>query len=177
MQARTGDLTLVGGGKASDRDLGLAYFQLASHGDQAAGNRAMLLLKQAERQGGGAPDPDLHTALGYMAHLAGDRQTAMREYAAALEANPADFVAAGDLAILEARAGDTKDAINRLQGISENDPGETAAGMDLAMIDCAVGDPQAATTALRHLLEFSPDDGKARQALAAIETKPETCRH
>jgi Flp pilus assembly protein TadD len=49
--------------------------------------------------------------------------------------------------------------------------------MDLAMIDCAVGDPQAAMKALRHLLEFSPDDGKARQALAAIETKPQTCRH
>jgi tetratricopeptide repeat protein/cytochrome c554/c'-like protein len=177
LQARTGDLSLVGGGKASDRDLGLAYFQMANHGDQAAGNRAMQLLKQAERQRGEPPDPDLHTALGFMAHLSGDRQTAIREYEAALAANPADSVAAGDLAILEARAGDAKSAINRLQGISENDPGEIRAGMDLAMIECAVGDPQAATTALRHLLEFSPDDAKARNLLAAIETKPETCHH
>jgi Flp pilus assembly protein TadD len=49
--------------------------------------------------------------------------------------------------------------------------------MDLAMIECAIGNAQAATMALQHLLEFSPDDGKARQALAAIQSKPETCRH
>jgi Flp pilus assembly protein TadD len=150
---------------------------MANHGDQEAAHRAMLLLKQAERQAGERPVPDLHTALGFMAHLAGDRQMATREYEAALRANPADSVAAGDLAILEARAGDAKGAIPWLQGITENDPGETAASMDLAMIECAIGDPQAAKSALRHLLEFSPDDGKARQALAAIENKPETCRH
>jgi Flp pilus assembly protein TadD len=136
----------------------------------------MALLQQAERHEGDQPDPDLHRALGFMAHLAGDRAMATREYEAALRANPADSIAAGDLAILEARAGNAKAAITWLQGISQNDPGETAAGMDLAMIDCAIGDPQAATRALQHVLDFSPDDAKARQALAAIESKPETCR-
>jgi predicted CXXCH cytochrome family protein len=173
---RTGELTLAGGGTASDRDLGLAYFQMANLGDQEAGHRAMALLQQAERHEGDQPDPDLHRALGFMAHLAGDRAMATREYEAALRANPADSIAAGDLAILEARAGNAKAAITWLQGISQNDPGETAAGMDLAMIDCAIGDPQAATRALQHVLDFSPDDAKARQALAAIESKPETCR-
>ena len=174
---RTVDLTLVGGGQASDRDLGLAYFQLAKHGDQQSGHRAMLLLQQAERRGSEQADPDLHTALGVMAHLAGDRQMAIHEYQAALRANPADSVPAGDLAILEARAGDTKDAVTRLEGVSENDPGETTASMDLAMVECAIGNPQTATLALQHLLEFSPDDGKARQLLAAIESKRETCKH
>jgi predicted CXXCH cytochrome family protein len=176
MQASTGDLTLVGGGTASDRDLGLAYFQMANLGDQQAGHRAMALLQQAERREGDQPDPDLHTALGFMAHVTGDRPMAMREYEAALRVNPADSIAAGDLAILEARAGNAKAAITWLEGISQNDPGETAAGMDLAMIDCAIGNPQAATRALHHVLDFSPDDTKARQALTAIETKPETCK-
>ena len=174
---RTADLTLVGGGQVSDRDLGLAYFQLAKHGDQESGRKAMLLLQQAERRDGEQADPDLHTALGFMAHLTGDRQMAIHEYQAALRANPADSVAAGDLAILEARAGDTKDAVTRLEGVSENDPGETTASMDLAMVECAIGNPQTAMLALQHLLEFSPDDGKARQLLTAIESKPETCRH
>jgi hypothetical protein len=173
---RTADLTLVGGGTPSDRDLGLAYFQMANLGDQEAGHRAMALLQQAERHEGDPPDPDLHRALGFLAHLAGDRAMATREYEATLRENPADSIAAGDLAILEARAGNAKAAITWLQNISQNDPGETTAGMDLAMIDCAIGDPQAATRALQHVLDFSPDDAKARQALAAIETKPETCK-
>jgi predicted CXXCH cytochrome family protein len=173
---QTADLALVGGGTASDRDLGLAYFQMADLGDQEAGRRAMALLQQAEPHEGGQPDPDMHRALGFLAHLAGDRDLATREYEATLRENPADSLAAGDLAILEARAGNAKAAITWLEGISRNDPGETTAGMDLAMIDCAIGDPQAATRALRHVLDFSPDDAKARQALAAIETKPETCK-
>jgi predicted CXXCH cytochrome family protein len=173
---RTSDLSLVGGGTASDRDLGLAYFQMANLGDQEAGHRAMALLQQAERHEGDQPDPDLHRALGFLAHLAGDRAMATREYEATLRENPADSIAAGDLAILEARAGNAKAAITWLEGISQNDPGETTAGMDLAMIDCAIGEPQAATRALQHVLDFSPDDAKARQALTAIETKPETCK-
>jgi predicted CXXCH cytochrome family protein len=171
------DLTLVGGGHASDRDLGLAYFEFAKHGNQEAGRKAMLLLQQAEHDGGGQADPDLHTALGVLAQFSGNRQMAMHEYQAALRAKPTDSAAAGDLAILEARTGDTRGAITLLQGVSENDPGETTASLDLAMIECAIGNVPAATMALQHLLEFSPDDGKARQALAAIQSKPETCRH
>ena len=173
--APTGDLTVVGGGPASDRELGLAYFQLAERGDVQAGHRSMQLLQQAERHGGDQADPDLHTALGLLEQLSGDRQAAMREYQAALHANPADSVAAGDLAILEARAGDAKDAVAGLQWVSEHDPADTSAGIDLAMLECSIGDPQAAVAALRHLLQFSPDDGKARQALAAIESERERC--
>jgi len=170
------DLTLVGGGTPSDRDLGLAYFQMANLGDEEAGHRAMALLQNAERHEAGQPDPDLHRALGFLAHLSGDRAMATREYETTLRVNPADSLAAGDLAILEARAGNTKAAITLLDGISHNDPGETTAGRDLGMIECALGDPQSAAKALQHVLDFSPDDAKARQTLAAIEAKPEACK-
>jgi Flp pilus assembly protein TadD len=171
------DLTLVGGGQPSDRDLGLAYFQFAKHGAQQSGRKAMSLLRRAEREGDTQADPDLHRALGFLAHLSGDPLAATLEYQAALRANPQDSVAAADLAILDARAGEVKSAIPLLRGVSQNDPGETAASMDLAMIECAVGNAPAATIALKHLLEFSPDDGKARQMLAAIETKANSCGH
>jgi hypothetical protein len=171
----TGDLAAVGGGPVSDRELGLAYFQFAEHGDVQAGHRAMQLLEQAERRSDEQADPDLHTALGFMEQLSGDRQAAMREYQAALRANPSDSVAAGDLAILQARAGDAKDAVAGLQWVSDHDPADTSASMDLAMIECAIGNPRAAITALQHLLEFSPDDAKARQALAAIESERQHC--
>jgi len=137
----------------------------------------MLLLQQAERNSDAHADPDLHTALGFLAHLSGDPLTATLEYQAALRADPEDSIAAGDLAILDARAGDAKSAVALLGEVSEKDPGETAASMDLAMIECAIGNPQAATMALRHLLEFSPDDQKARRMLASIESKANTCVH
>jgi Flp pilus assembly protein TadD len=172
---RTDDLTVVGGLPASDRELGLAYFQLAERGDVQAGHRSMQLLQQAERRSGQQPDPDLHTALGLMDQLAGDRQGAMQEYQAALHADPADSVAAGDLAILQARAGDEKDAIAGLQWVRDHDPADTSASIDLAMIECAIGDLEAARATLQHLLQFSPDDGKARQSLAAIANGRERC--
>lgn len=140
-----------------------------------AGQRAMQLLEQAERRAVHQGDPDLHTALGFMEQLSGDRQAAMREYQAALRANPAESVAAGNLAILQARAGDVANAVSGLRWVSEHDPGDTRASMDLATIECAIGDPQAAITALQHLLEFSPDDEKACHALVDIESKTELC--
>ncbi len=173
----SGDLTAVGGGPVSGRDLGLAYFQFALHGDRQSGQRAMTLLQQYERRGAKEPDPDLHRALGFLYQLSGDGAAAMREYQGALRADPQDSVAAGDLAILEMHTGDTQSAVGRLRQVSEKDPGETAASMDLAVIECGMGNPQLAIKALQHLLEFSPDDGKARQMLEVITGKPESCGH
>lgn len=173
--AQLGDLAAVGGAVVGDRDLGLAYFQFAKDGDQQAGQRAMLLLKRAEGGNEERPDPDLHTALGFLEHLSGNSQAAMLEYRAALSANPSSSVAAGDLAILEARAGDVRKAVALLRPASKNDPGDTKASMDLAIIQCAIRHPQDAMETLQHLIEFSPDDFKARQFLAAIEHKSQDC--
>jgi predicted CXXCH cytochrome family protein len=169
--SKTDELTAVGGSAVSDRDLGLAYFQLALKGDRQSGQRAMSLLQQYERHSGDSADPDLHRALGFLDQMSGDRSAAIREYEAALHAEPLDSVANGDLAILELHAGDTNSAITRLQQASESDPGETTASMDLALLACATGNVPLATKSLRHLLEFSPDDQKARQMLT------EKCGH
>jgi len=174
---QTGELTAVGGGPVSDRDLGLAYFQLAARGDRQSGQRGMALLQQYEGHAGEQADPDLHRALGFLDQMSGNRVAAMREYQAALRANPKDSVAAGDLAILQAGNGDTQGAVTRLQQVSESDPGETAASRDLATIECGIGNPQLAVKALQHLLDFSPDDRKARQLLTAIQNRTETCGH
>ena len=173
--AQQEELVAVGGPPASDRDLGLAYSVLVQRGDVQAGKEAMLLLKRAERNSGGQADADLHTALGFLEQMSGDRQAAIFEYQAALQANPFDSAAAANLAILEARAGNVNTAVSLLQSVSKNDPGEIAASMDLAAVECAIGDPQATEKTLRDLLEFSPDHGKARQTLAAIETGTRHC--
>jgi tetratricopeptide (TPR) repeat protein len=170
LPSQSGELTVVGGGSVSDRDLGLAYFQRAIHGDRQSGQRAMTLLQQYERRGGDEGDPDLHRALGFLEQMSGDRAAATREYQAALRADPQDSVAAGDLAILETQSGHPQDAVIRLQQVTQSDPGETTAAMDLAMIECATGNPQLAVKALQRLLDFSPDDKQARHML-------ETCGH
>jgi Tetratricopeptide repeat/Doubled CXXCH motif (Paired_CXXCH_1)/Cytochrome c554 and c-prime len=177
LPSQGGNLTVVGGGRVSDRDLGLAYFQLAVRGDRQSGQRAMTLLQQYEQRDGQEGDPDLHRALGFLDQMSGDRAAATREYQAALRAEPQDSVAAGDLAILETQTGHTQDAVTRLQQVSKNDPGETTAVMDLAMIECSIGNPQLAVKALQRLLDFSPDDKKARQMLTAIQDNSETCKH
>lgn len=171
----TGELTKVGGGAANDRELGLAYFQFAKRGDVLAGQRATQLLKQAERHSAAAADPDLHTALGLMDQLSGDRQAAAREYQEALLAEPADATAAGNLAILQAQAGDEKSALAGMRWVTEHDPANASASMDLARMECVLGDAQAATETLHHLLEFSPDNRTARQSLAEIESKRQPC--
>ena len=85
------ELTLVGGGPASDRDLGLAYFQFAKHGDPQSGRRAMQLLQRAERDGDLHADPEVHTALGFLAHLSGDPLTATMEYQGSAASGSTEF--------------------------------------------------------------------------------------
>ena len=159
----------------SDRDLGLAYAQLAEHGNQEAGRRAMLLLEEAERGGDQSPDPALHTSLGFLKQVAGDSKGARHEYQTALQADPSNSVAAGNLGILDARSGDVKEAILLWQSVLKNDPAESAASLDLALAECAIGKPKAATQVLQHFLEFSPDDQRARQTMITIANGSHAC--
>jgi predicted CXXCH cytochrome family protein len=152
----------------SDRDLGLAYAQLAEHGNQEAGRHAMLLLERAEGDSNQSSDPDLHTSLGFLKQVSGDSKGAAHEYQAALQTDPSNSVAAGNLGILDARSGDVKEAILLWQAVIRNDPAESAASLDLALAECAIGKRKAATQVLEQFLEFSPDDQRARQTMIAI---------
>lgn len=165
--ATTGPLVAVGGVEADDRDLGLAYAQMAARGDEAAGRRAMALLARAEKAASGAAsDAELHEQLGYLKQMCGDAAGAAAEYKQALAADPYDAPAAGDLAVLDVRTHEIGEAVRLWGQVLVDDPAQRAAGMDLAMVECAEGSPEMALKTLRQLLEFAPDDGKAR-ALAS----------
>jgi tetratricopeptide (TPR) repeat protein len=163
-RAKSGTLAAVGGVAADDRDLGLAYAQMAARGDEAAGQRAMRLLARAERASGGAAnDAPLHEQLGFLEQINGDVGDAVAEYKKALEANPYDALAAGDLAVLDAKAQDYGDAVRLWQRVFGQDPAQRAAGMDLVLVEEAEGERAAALETLGRLLEFSPDDEQARR--------------
>jgi tetratricopeptide (TPR) repeat protein len=155
------ELVPVGGISAGDRELGLAYAQLAEHGDQQAGEKAFSLLRKAEA--GGANDLQVHTQLGFLEQMSGDRAAAAKEYAAALSQDPYDEIAMGNLAVLDAASGRTSDAASLLQRVIDGDPNQLAAGLDLAFIECRMNEKGEALKVLATLSRLNPDDPGLRK--------------
>jgi predicted CXXCH cytochrome family protein len=173
--ASTGELAVIGGFLADDRDLGLAYAQMAPHGDRIAGEHALALLKRAEHTEEEAQsDSELHARLGFLEQLKG-QPTAAEEYQMALEANPYDSLAAGDLALLEAGQHQYTQAVRLWKAVFANDPSQLGAGMNLAIVQCGLSDRRAALATLGRILEFSPDDQKAGKLLREIQTNTHKC--
>ncbi|TCK73951.1 tetratricopeptide repeat protein [Acidipila rosea] len=170
------ELVTVGGEPATDRDFGLAYAQLATHGNQAAGERAIPLLRKAERtEAGQERDAELHTRLGFLLEMNRQRREAVAEYQAALKADPLESTAAGDLAVLMAEAGDFQSAQRLWSSVFEKDPSQTAAGYDLAVADCKLGDARSALATLDRLMIFSPDNPAAAQLRLGIASGRQSC--
>lgn len=171
------EIVPIGGAQASARDLGLAYAQFAQHGNQAAGERAMQLLQQAERQEKpDARDPDLHTELGFLDQMSGNIPAAEREYRLAIAMTPVDGTAAGDLAVLLAQSGKVSEAVPLWQSAFQQNPDIPAAGFDLAVGYCAIGDPASAIRTLQRVVTFSPDDPKAKRLMRNIANGTQACK-
>ena len=175
-EVKSGELAPVSGSAADERDLGLAYAAMALRGNQEAGNRALKLLQAAEKSEGGArKDHELHENLGFLEQVSGETGAAAEEYERALQADPYDATAAGDLALIEVREKHYADAERLWSGIFEHDPAEISTGMNLAILECAAGQGDAAKATLERLLEFSPDEEKARGMLLAVEAGRQRC--
>ncbi len=178
--ATSGELVTVGGIGSSDRDyernLGLAYAQMAVRGDQTAGERALELLRGAETHNAGArEDSELHAQLGFLDQMDGKRDEAEKEYRLALDANAFDSLAAGDLALIEAQRHNAREAIKLWGDVFAHDPTQLKAGMNLAMTECAQGERDEALATLDRMLFFSPDDGEARSFAEEIRAGRRSC--
>jgi|CZKL01.1.fsa_nt_gi predicted CXXCH cytochrome family protein len=172
----TGVLEVVGGASVGDRDLGVAYAQMAARGDHAAANRAEELLLQAEKESDGAQhDHELHSQLGFLDQMNGRVDDATVEYRRALEADPFSALAGGNLALIEAQRHRYNEAEKLWTSVFEHDPVELGAGMNLAVVECGVGEREAALRTLNRLLEFAPDDDRARAMEAAIRGDVQKC--
>jgi tetratricopeptide (TPR) repeat protein len=170
------ELVAIGGVHPGPRDEGLAWAQLALRGDRAAGERAMRLLLEVEKADvGQAGDGALHMELGFLEQMSGDRERAKTEYEAALQADPYNATAAGDLAVLDAQNGDFLAALPLWKSVFEHDPGASAAGIDLAVAQCRTLGKDATEQTLRRVLLFSPDNDTARKSLLALEAGTQRC--
>jgi predicted CXXCH cytochrome family protein len=174
--ASSGELVPVGGLEADDRDLGLAYAQMAERGNQQAGERAITLLERAEHSESGARrDHELHAQLGFLKQLSGQPAVAAEEYQMALEADADSALAGGDLALLRARQHQYVEASRLWKQVIDHDPSQTGAGMNLAIVECGLGERGAALATLNRLLEFSPDDEKAKAMAQGIRAGHQKC--
>jgi tetratricopeptide (TPR) repeat protein len=174
--ATSGDLVVVGGFPAADRDLGLAYAQMAARGDRQSGLRALELLQSAEKQSSDAPgDHELHAQLGFLDQLNGDTQQAAEEYRKALIADSNDSLAAGNLALIQAGQHHYSEAIGLWDSVFGHDPAQSSAGLNLAVVQCRTGQRTAALATLERLLAFSPDNGRAQAMAADIRSGKQSC--
>jgi tetratricopeptide (TPR) repeat protein len=171
--AEAEELVPVGNESAGNRELALAYAELVERGNQKAGEKAFRLLLKAEKDG--ANDVQVHTQLGVLEQVSGDKLTARKEYGDALIENPYEATALGNLAVLDAASGRTAEAINLLRRVVEADPSQMAAGLNLAFIECKVGDKKKALEILNGLSRFNPDDPTLRKFLASGTYGGERC--
>jgi predicted CXXCH cytochrome family protein len=171
-----GVLEAVGVAVPLDRDLGLAYARMALRGDRDAAAKAMTLLSRGEREAAGAPaDPELHNQLGFLQQVSGHLDAAAEEYQKAVQADPYDSLALGDLGLIDASRRRYAEAERLWQAAFEHDPVQVGAGMNLAIVECQTGHDSQAVRALNRILEFSPDDARARQLITQIESGQKPC--
>jgi predicted CXXCH cytochrome family protein len=164
---------------AGAREYGLAYAQIALHGDAFATQQSLRYLKEAEHSDTTqSSDAELHTQLGFLAQRTGDTKLAEEEYQSALKADPLRSTAAGNLAVIRAQTGDLASAISLWETAFQHDPEQLAAGYDLAIVECSLGNTTMATRTLDRILLFSPDNGNARRLKTAIGNGSARCgRH
>jgi tetratricopeptide (TPR) repeat protein len=167
-------LVPVGDLRAGDRELGLAYAELAERGDRRSGERALMLLTKAEREG--MNDADLHVQLGYLEQISGRIADAKREYQAALTENPYENAAMANLAIIDATQGNIDAALKLIDSAVANDPSQTAAGLDLAFLECRLGDKEKALRALDEVGHFNPDNRAVHEFIETGHYGGQSCK-
>jgi Flp pilus assembly protein TadD len=173
---KNGALVPIGDEKPTDRELGLAYAQMAQRGNPESVDMALALLRKAEAlEAATVKDAALHTELGFLEQRSGDIHAADREYRAALAADPDDGTARGDMAILFAGTGDYATAVRLWQRVFDADPAQAAAGYNLVLGQCRLGQKEDAEATLKRLLRFAPDDQRARGLAAALAGGTRTC--
>jgi len=156
-------LAPVGNVAFTDRELGLAYAQLAEHGFPGMDTKALQLLASAASAG--ASDPELNSRLGYLYQLSGKNDLARQYYRKALEADPYQPTALANLGVIDAATGRVPEAVRLLDRLVSADPSRTPAGLNLAFIECSLGHNADSHAILEKLAQLNPDDPQLRTFL------------
>jgi hypothetical protein len=163
----TADLVPFGGGKASERDLGLAYALVAfREGNTAYRERALVLLQGAVAQG----VRDTQTLL-YLAQLYRERSDdahARPLYEEVWRMDGEQYAAAAALGAYQMQAGHLEEAVRLWQQALAISPAMILVRQNLATALLRTGHPDQAQETLKKALEFNPAFQPARDLLNQI---------
>jgi len=159
--------------KATPRDVALAYYQLATDGDESAAQRAWPLLQDVVKSDPG--DSDALAALGFLAYLHGDSQRAYNYFDSAISFDAYNLNASIDFGVLLARRSLSERAADLWEKVFENNRDITELGMNIATVQCSLGRQDSAEEALRQVLIYSPDHRAAREELEALQSGKRSC--
>ena len=163
----TADLVPFGGGKASARDLGLAYAMVAlREGNAVYRERAFRLLQDAVAQGA----RDAQTLL-YLAQLYRDRSDdahARPLYEEVWRMDGEQYAAGAALGAYQMQAGNLEEAVRLWRQTLAISPALLLVRQNLAVALWRTGHPDQAQTTLREALEFNPSFQPAKDLLNQI---------
>ncbi len=158
---RNADLVLFGGGRASDRDLGMAY------GIAGQPGRALKLLESAERTSPNDVDVLVYLAEIYRNRNQGDRAGLLYERALRLDAS--QLQALVGLGAIRMSHGRTGEAIRLWSDALSRNPGLDLTRTNLAMAQWRAGNREAAFATLRKGIELSPGFRPARELFERLQ--------
>jgi len=158
---------------STPRDVALAYYRVATDGDESAAERAWPLLQDVVKAD--PSDSDALAALGFLAYVHGDPRRAYGYLDSALSFDRNNFNVAIDVGTLLARGSELQRAADIWEGVFANNRDITELGMNLANAQCKLGQVKPAEDALRQVLIYSPDHRPAREQLDELESGKRTC--
>lgn len=165
-------LVPVTGFAAGQRELGLAYAQMAQRGGRTAAARALELLLPLQD----GADEQVALNLGFLLQAAGSSVKARIFYERVLELNPTENTALSNLAVLDASEGKLSDAVRLLRTAVKNAPDQSAAALNLALLLCREGKEPEARMIVSSARQFNPDVPALRnfdrRGCAVIGTRP-----
>jgi predicted CXXCH cytochrome family protein len=167
-------LVPFGAADADNRELGLAYAEIALRGDARAAGEARRLLDGIV--GRYPADPQVLTRLAWLDQQRHDVARAETLYQRAVAANPGEPVAATNLGVILAGQGFMTRALSVWQPAFDRHPDASELGVDVALAMCRTGNWKGAEETVRIVLEHNPDFQPARQVGAALARGPDACR-
>jgi len=156
-----------------DRELGLAYAEIALRGNEHAAGEARHLLERAVRQF--PADSQVLTRLAWLDQARHDLGDAETLYERSVAVDPDEPVAATNLGVIFAERGSMGQALSVWRPAFERHPDASELGVDVALAMCRSGDWKDAEEAVRTVLEHNPDFQAARQVGAALARGPDAC--
>ena len=146
------ELIPFGGATASDRELALAYADVAlKENNRTLGLRAFKLLEAAYSKY--PDDPKIATQLAQIYDRMGREKEACAIYERIVPAHPEAIAAAINLGTCRAKQGDLQRAIELWASVTKRSPDQEGARLNLAVAQLKLGDREAARATIAEAIE------------------------